>query len=97
MISVTLPGLMSVIILQIIMDIGHVMGDNYPQILAMRNGSNTLSSTTRVIGEITYGAIQDGSGQGRSTAIGLVQSVLGLILMLTANWIARKTDNEGII
>ncbi len=97
MISVTLPGLMSVIILQIIMDIGHVMGDNYPQILAMRNGSNTLSSTTRVIGEITYGAIQDGSGQGRATAIGLVQSVLGLILMLTANWIARKTDNEGII
>lgn len=97
MLSVTLPGLMNVIILQIIMDIGHVMGDNYSQILAMRNGSNTLSSTTRVIGEITFGAIRDGSGQGRATAIGLVQSVLGTALVLTANWIARKTDHEGII
>ncbi len=95
--SVTLPGIMNVIILQLILDIGHLMSDNYSSILALAHGSTTLSSTTRVVGELTFNAVKSGDGQGRATAIGQVQGIFGLILMLTANWIAKKTDHEGVL
>ncbi len=97
MITVTIPGISEVIILQLILDIGHLLSDNYSQIIALTHGSTTLSSTLRVIGELNYTAMRTGDGLGRATAIGLVQSFFGLILMLAANWIAKKTDHEGVL
>ncbi len=44
MVTVTLPGIMNVIMLQIILDVGGIMSDNYDQILAMVNGSQSLNN-----------------------------------------------------
>ncbi len=96
-ITVTLPGLMNVIIFQVIMDIGGIMSDNYDQILAMINGSDALASTTQVVGMVEYNAILHGDGYTTATAMGLIRGIIGLILVLTANKVAKKTDNEGIL
>lgn len=34
---------------------------------------------------------------GMSSAAGLFQSVLGFILVMTANFLVRKTDNESAL
>ena len=33
---------------------------------------------------------------GFATAVGMVRSVVGLILIVTANWLAKKFGDEGI-
>lgn len=97
MVTVTLPGIMNVIMLQIILDVGGIMSDNYDQILAMINGSQSLDSVTRVVGTLEFEALIQGSQYSKATAYGLVRGIIGLTLVLMANKIAKKSDNEGIL
>lgn len=97
MFTVTIPGIMPVICLQLILDIANLMKDNYEQILALINGSTGLKDTTEVIGQISYDALRNSSGYGSAVAFGLIQGVIGLILVFVSNKIVKKTDNEGII
>ena len=96
--TVTLPGIMNIICLQLILDVSNIMRDNYEQILAMTNGqvSGTIQETVDVVGRIAYAAMFKGN-YGSATAIGLIQGVIGSLLVLVTNQIVKKTDNEGII
>ncbi|MDY6093768.1 MAG: ABC transporter permease subunit [Candidatus Enteromonas sp.] len=97
MIHVTLPGLMNVIVLQLILDVGGIMSDNYDMILAMINGSQSLGSVTRVVGTLEFNAIVQGSQYSRATAYSMLRGLIGMILVLLANRLAKKTDSEGIL
>lgn len=97
MVSVTLPGLINVIMLQLILDIGGIMSDNYDQILAMINGSQSLGGVTRVVGTLEYEAIINGSQYSKATAYSLIRGIIGMILVLMANKVAKQSDNEGIL
>lgn len=97
MISVTIPGLMNVIMLQLILDVGGIMGDNYDQIMAMINKADALSESTKVIGSLEFGAVSGGSGQAEATAFGLLRGLVGMALVLTANKIAKNSESEGIM
>lgn len=96
-VTVTLPGIMNVVMLQIIMDVAALVRDDYTMILAMTNSSWNLGETTDVVGTLAYRSIGNGNGYSSATAYGLVQGVIGLILVLFTNKIAKKTDNEGIL
>lgn len=95
--SVTIPGIMNVIMLQLIMDAANLIRDNYEQILAMTRGSQDLSESTYVVGAMVYSSVMGGSGFSQATAFSLVQGVIGLVLVLLTNKVAKKTDNEGVI
>ncbi|MBQ8323330.1 MAG: sugar ABC transporter permease [Clostridia bacterium] len=95
--SVTLPGLMNVIALQLILDVGSIMGDNYIQIMAMTNSSQSLSESTSVVGSLTFKALTGAGGYSKASAYGLIQSVIGMGLVLLTNRIISKTDSEGVL
>lgn len=97
MIHVTLPGLMNVIVLQLILDVGGIMNDNYDMILAMINGSQSLNSVTKVVGTLEFNAIVQGSQYSKATAYSMVRGLIGMVLVLLANKLAKKTDSEGIL
>lgn len=97
MITVTLPGIMPMICMQLILDSSSIMKDNYEQILALTNGATGLKDRLEVIGQVSYDALRSGSGFGSATAIGMIQGVIGLILVFVTNKIVKKTDNPGII
>ncbi len=97
MVTVTLPGIMNVIMLQIILDVGGIMSDNYDQILAMVNGSQSLNNVTRVVGTLEYEAIIGGSQYSKATAYSLLRGLIGMVLVLMANRVAKNSDNEGIL
>lgn len=99
--TVTLPGIMNTICLQLILDVSNIMRDNYEQILAMTNGKVAIGGqeikiTTDVVGRISASALTSGIF-GSATAIGLIQGVIGSALVLVTNKIVKKTENEGII
>ncbi len=95
--TVTIPSIMSVICLQLILDTGNIMKDNYEQILALIPGdTSAVNSTVEVIGKYTVSQL-GGAGMGAATAMGLIQSIIGVILVLITNKIIKKTENEGIL
>lgn len=97
MVSVTLPGLMNMIMLQLILDIGAIMSDNYDQVMAMTNQSSALYEKTQLVSSLEFSALGGGSGHSVATAYGLLRGVLGMTLVLLANKVAKNSDNEGII
>ena len=96
--TVTLPGIMGVVCLQLILDTANIMRDNYDQIFAMINGQTigTIQETVDVVGRISYTSLRDGNF-GSATAIGLIQGAIGCALVVITNKIVKKTDNEGIM
>ena len=97
MIHVTLPGILNVVMLQIILDVSSIMKDNYEQILALINGSDALTETTYVIGRNGYDTISYGGDYAVATALSFMQGVIGTILVVFTNKIVKKTESEGIL
>lgn len=99
--TVTLPGIMNIICLQLILDVSNIMRDNYEQILAMTNGragkqGEAILPMVDVVGRIAHSAL-GANNYGPATAIGMIQGVIGAALVLVTNKIVKKTENEGII
>ena len=96
--TVTLPGIMGVVCLQLILDTANIMRDNYDQIFAMINGQTIgpIQETVDVVGRISFTSLRNGNF-GSATAIGLIQGVIGCALVVLTNSIVKKTDNEGIM
>lgn len=87
---ITLPGLKSIIILMLILSLGRVMEVGFDQVLVLQN--SVVSNVSEVISTYIY---KIGILKGYfslSTAMGLFESAVGLVLILTANQIARRFD-----
>lgn len=97
MITVTLPAMLPVIIMNLLLELSNIMSDNYDQILAITNGSGYVGGSTSVIGSYTFSTITKGGAFGSTTALGLIKGVIGLGLILFFNRIIKKTDQEGIL
>lgn len=94
-IHVTLPCIRSTIVVLLIMNLGKVMGGSFERVLALSNMKATEYTTT--IPVLVY---QWGIGSGKfseSTALGLFQSVIGLILVLAADFVAKKLGEDGLL
>lgn len=91
---ITLPAIRSTIVILLILRLGHFMDTGFEQIILMLNAMN------REVGEVfdTY-VYSVGINQAQfsySTAVGLFKSLVGLILVLTTNALAKKSGDEGI-
>lgn len=96
---VTLPGMKSAIIVVLILSIGSMLGggmvgSNFEQSMLLGNSIN--SDKSQIIQTYAFNA---GLAEGRfafATAIDLVQSVISVILILSSNFIARRTSGTGL-
>lgn len=96
--TVTIPGMMPVIGIQLILSAGNLIKDDFDQIFSLVGESNyELREVTEVFSSLVYRNLRGGpKGFSASTAISLVQSVISLALVLGADRIVRKTDNPGL-
>ena len=91
---VTLPGIRSTIVVLLIMSVGRMMsiGFDRPYII----GNTIVKDFCDVISTFVY-RIGIKSGKfDRATAVGLFQSVIGLVLITIANASSRLFDEQGI-
>lgn len=91
---ITLPAIRSTIIILLILRLGHFLDTGFEQIFLMLNAMN------REVGEVfdTY-VYSVGISQGQysfSTAVGVFKSIVGLILVVVANRLAKRFGEEGI-
>jgi len=93
--SVTLPCIRSTIVVLLIMNLGRIMGGSFERVNALMNVAAPEFTTTIPVLIYRWG-IQNMSFS-RATALGLFQSVIGLILVLSANYVSRKLGEEGLL
>lgn len=94
---VTIPGIMPAIAMTFILSVSGIVKDDFEQIYALVGDSSILSPTTEVLGTWVYKQLHGGfRGWGDATAVSLVQSIAGFILVVLSNWFVKKTDNEGL-
>lgn len=91
---ITLPAIKGTIIIMLILRVGSILNTGYEQIFLM---SNDLNATKAEVFD-TY-VYRRGIIQGQysySTAVGLFKSLVGMAMVLTSNWIAKKSGESGI-
>ena len=91
---VTLPGIRSTIIILLILNIGRMMsiGFDRPYII----GNTIVKDYCDVISTFVYRVGIQNAKFDRATAVGLFQSVIGMVLVTVGNMIARLFDEQGI-
>ncbi len=96
--AVTLPGLMPIIGITLIQNMGNLIRDDFEQIYALVGSSNyNLTEKTEVFSTLIYSALLGNtSGFSGATAVGLLQSVISLAMVCVANYLVRRTENPGL-
>jgi putative aldouronate transport system permease protein len=91
---ITLPGIKPTIVILLIINIGNMasIGFDRPFVL----GNPGVSDVSEVISTYVYTVGIQSARYTLATAIGLFQAVVGLIFLLSADFISRKVNNQGI-
>ncbi|MCX7714405.1 MAG: ABC transporter permease subunit [Clostridia bacterium] len=94
MIYITLPAIASTIVIMLILRMGSVLDTGFEQILLMQNDLNITNSETFDTYVYQIGRVQ--GNYGFSTAVGLFKSVVSIICIQSANFIARKLGQSSL-
>ena len=91
---VTLPGIRSTIVILLILSIGQMMNISFDRPFVLANPR--IKDYGDVLSTFVYRAAIQNHEWGRAAAVGLFQSVVGLILITGANIVSRRFGEEGI-
>ena len=92
---ITLPGIAGTVAVLLIMRIGYLMDAGFEQIYAML--TPTAESRGEIIGTYIYKlAIKNGGSYALTTAAGLFNSVISLVLVLGGNLFCKKAFHRSI-
>ncbi|CQR55005.1 ABC transporter permease [Paenibacillus riograndensis] len=94
MLHISLPGILPTVVLMFILRLGSVLDAGTEQILTMYNP--VVYETADVIGTFVYRIGLGKMDYSFSTAVGLFNSVVGFILIVSGNYISRKLLKRGI-
>ena len=93
-IHVTIPGILPTIIILLIMKMGSLLSVGYEKILLLYNAG--IYSTADVISTYTYRIGLQGGNFSLSTAVGLFNSVINIILLTATNKICDKLNGTSL-
>ncbi|WP_240647715.1 ABC transporter permease [Paenibacillus nanensis] len=91
---ITLPGIKPTIVILLIINVGHMASIGFERPFLM--GNPGVSDVAEVISTYVYTVGIQSARYTVATAIGLFQAVIGLIFLLTADFISRKVNDQGI-
>lgn len=92
--SVTFPCILPTIVIMLINQVGHLMSIGFEKILLMQNSLNLSASD--VISTYTYRSGLLGGEYSYSTAIGLFNSFINIILLVSVNRISKKLTETSL-
>ena len=92
---ITIPMISSLIAVLIILSIGNIFRGDFGLHYFIPQNSGLTFSTTDIIDTYVYRALIDLGDIGMSSAVGLFQSFVGLVLVVAANSVVRKINDEN--
>jgi putative aldouronate transport system permease protein len=93
--NVTLPGLRTTMVTMLILNLGRIMGSNFERLYAFDN-----VQVRDFQYQLAIYVFDKGLASGifnRATAVGLFQSLVGLLLILITDRIAKRLGEDGLI
>ena len=91
---VNLPYISSTIVITFIMSAGGILGVGFDKIFLLQNNLNMKAST--VISTYTYEVGIIGRQASYSTAVGLFNNIINILILLLVNKICKKMSGIGI-
>ena len=92
---VTLPGIKSTFVILLIMNIGHLMEAGFEMQYLLGNAQVIDYSQTIDVFVLKYGISKQ--QYGVATAAGMFKSIVAIILLMAANFTAKKLDEDTLI
>lgn len=92
---ITLPGILPVLGLVTLLNIGNIMNAGFEQVFVLYNPA--VYDVSDIIDTWVYRQGLENFQLELATAVGLFKGVIGFILILATNWTAKKTTGSGII
>ena len=94
MIRITLPQLVPIIVLLQILAVGRIFSSDLEMFWTLRNGSGPLRDVSLTIDVYVMNAIRSGMKFSQTAAADLFKNFVGFVLVLSTNFIVRKTAPE---
>jgi putative aldouronate transport system permease protein len=92
---ITLPSIRGTIVVLLILRLGNFLDRGFEQVLLMSNALNR--SVAEVFDTYVYTVGITQGAFSYSTAVGLFKAIVGIILVLSANHLAKKAGQPGIL
>ncbi len=94
--DIDIPGILPVAAILLILNMGSLLSSGFEKVILMQNPLN--KGTSEVIDSYVYNiSLAAPIPQfGYATAIGLFKSVIGLVLLLSVNWLAKRMKAESL-
>lgn len=93
--NVTLPCIRGTMVTLLIMNLGRVMGSNFERLDAF--GNVQVKDFQYQLAIYIYEKGLAGGNFSRATAVGLFQSLVGLLLVLASDKVAKKLGEDGLL
>lgn len=94
---ITIPMLKPTVIILTLMSVGRIFYSDFGLFYQVPMNSGALYDMTQTIDTYVYHSLMELNNIGMSAAAGLYQSVIGFILVVTANTIVRKVDSDNAL
>ena len=94
---ISLPGIKNIIIMLFIMHIGKIFHADFGMFYNLPLNSPLLYETTDVIDTYIYRTLINLGDVGLSSAVSMVQAVIGFILVVVTNTIVNKLDKDSAL
>ena len=91
---VTIPAIIPTVIIMLILNIGNFLDTGFEQIYMLTNSLNR--DVADVFDTYVYFMGITNGAYSYSTAIGLFKGLVGLVLILGANWLAKKFTESSL-
>ncbi len=92
---ITLPLLRPIISIMFILNVGHIFSTDFGLFFQVTRDSNSLIDVTQTLDVYVYKALMQNNNYNYSSAVGLLQSVAGCLLLIVANLTVKKIDPES--
>ncbi|WP_115992612.1 ABC transporter permease [Cohnella lupini] len=93
-IHVDLPGILPTIMIVLILNVGSVMAIGFEKVYLLQNPLNLVNS--EIIATYVYSVGLLNANYSFATAVGLFNSVINLILLVSVNTLAKRFSNNSI-
>lgn len=94
---VTIPFLIPVITIQLLLAIGGIMRADFGLFYQVPRDVGQLKSVTNVMDVYIYKCLKEGINMDRSVAAGMIQSVVGCVLVLICNKLVYKIEPDNAL
>ncbi len=93
-ISITLPSITPIIVIQLIFMVNGILNAGFDDILLLQN--SMVMERAEVLDTYTYKMGLQNGRYSYATAVGLLTSVVRIALVLGTNWISKKTTEQSM-